>query len=717
MTITLSNDKIFLHRDYAVDGIRWYLANKSYESLVFSEECAPFPIELHATVTVPVKRENAQDIKGLRPTYAIIGNKYLFVDEYKDTDYYYYYIDKVTTLSNNGLRIEMTLDVKNTLFSNQYDHVNASRSSYQLQQKYLSSRSFIQRKHVARYNATRSEDDTVNKRIKLYPIIDRIDEGLRPQLRTVSLKPVADTMDDKRYFVAFGESYKNFFLPKVDGEGDDIFRYYLPFRAYLFRENRDSPAIMAKSLDLDSVDTPKYTSVAVADVSTIPTGAGNLTKILELPYCPVSKTKEGNVYKFFTDVVKRKDFPYLTDKQSKPYYHLIDGFGRYLSAWTGGAHTGDIKAQDYLHTDTISTESPWIDYENSITNTKDSWELNEARALPLPKFENNDLESVEILPGFNLDYSTTPLSLDMARGTLKETKLYNSSFYQVRFIYDSETFFYMNEYLGNFSYEELGNPIKVHPIFKVSNSLNSEMMFDFNLINAQYATDGAFQNIMTITRNLEHTLYSSSFLDYLKSGYNYDKKSMALQSQSSAFNVAMGIGQGVINTAISSIVNPVAGASSAIGTGINAVSSIVNHFNAQESRENSFQAKMASAMGGSATVASSSDVDMLNYYCPKLLVGTYQVITNRNSLEDLFYYFGYAHNTTGKPTAYNRYWFDYIQADVIYDELPNWVSKEMEDELTSSYRNGIIFFHCHGIYSFDFTKENIENSLVNKFII
>ena len=53
MTITLSNDKIFLHRDYAIDGIRWYLSANSYESLVFSEECAPFPIELHATVTVP----------------------------------------------------------------------------------------------------------------------------------------------------------------------------------------------------------------------------------------------------------------------------------------------------------------------------------------------------------------------------------------------------------------------------------------------------------------------------------------------------------------------------------------------------------------------------------------------------------------------------------------------------------------------------------------
>lgn len=716
MTITLSNDKIFLHRDYAIDGIRWYLTNDSYDSLVFSEECAPFPIELHATVTVPVKRENAQDIKGLRPTYAIIGNKYRFLDDYRDTDYYYYYIDKVTTLSNNGLRIEMTLDVKNTLLSNQYDYVNASKTSYQLQQKYLSSRSFIQRKHVARYNATLSEDDTVNEKIKLYPIIDRIDEGLRPQLRTVSLHPVADTMDDKRYFVAFGESYKNFFFPKAGG-GDDVIRYYLPFRAYLFRENKDSPAIMAKSLDIDSVDSPEYTNVAVADVSTIPTGAGNLTKILELPYCPVSKTKEGNVFKFFSGVVKRKDFPYLTDEQSKPYYHLIDGFGRYFSAWTGGAHTGDIKGQDYLHVDTISTESPWIEYENSITGTKDSWELNEARALPLPKFENNDLESVEILPGFNLDYSTTPLSLEMARGTLKETKLYNSTFYQVRFIYDSETFFYMNEYLGAFNHDEVGNPIKVHPVFKVSNSVNSEVMFDFRLVNAQYATDGAFQNIMTITRNLEHTLYSSSFLDYLKGGYNYDRKSMALQSQSSAFNVAMGIGQGAINTAISSIVNPVAGASSAIGTGINAVSSIVNHFNAQESRENSFQAKMASAMGGSATVASSSDVDMLNYYCPKLLVGTYRVVTNRQSLEDLFYYFGYARNTTGKPTAYNRYWFDYIQADVIYDELPNWVSKEMEDELTSSYRNGIIFFHCHSVYSFDFTKENIENALVNRFII
>lgn len=695
MKILLNNSQIFLRRDFLIEGMKFYLDNVIYDNTILKNiDIAPIAPQQNLNILVPLQREDVNQIKSLRPTYCVLTDQ-------NEGDFYYY-IDKVRTRSNNALELTLTMDVKNTLFSQSKDPVSASNDSYTLWKKYISESSYISREHQKRYDERKS---TLSRStINLCPIINRIDEGIHPQLRCAGLTRIKDTKDDAHYALAFGESYENIIST------DLVVRNYLPFRAFLFRDNSDGNNPKVPVMVKNTGDSPVYNYGYIADIKTIPSGASNLSKILRLPYCPVSKNGSADDTLDLIErdsVSKYSDFPYLSEQQYPSTWHF-KGFGALVPAWTGGAHIGSLTGNDYFRVETIATDGVKIEYANSINDSKEVVNINEARAYPLPKFENNDLESVEILPAFTLSTSTDPITLP--RGSIRETKMYNSNFYQVRFIFDSNAFFYENEYL-----QLHPKSINVHPIFKVSNSVNSEFIFDFK-IDTQVAFDGAYQSIMTITRNLEHTLYNSSFIDYLKSGYNYDKKSQALQSQSDLFNVGMGIGQGVISSTLSSIVSPVSGVTSFIGTGINAVSSIVNNFIQQESRENSFEAKMSSIMSGSASIASSSDVDILNYYSPKLVYGIYQVVTNRQSLEDLFYYYGYSVNAIGRPQYYSRWWFNYVQANLIFNELPLWIDEEMRDSLVTSFSNGVEVIHCRaGNYSFNFDKENIETALLNVF--
>lgn len=699
MRILLNNSQIFLRRDFLIEGMDYFLENNALENTILKNiDIAPVSVEQSMTILVPLQREDVNKIKSLRPTYCVLNDS--------DGGNFYYYIDKVRTRSNNALELNLTMDVKNTLFSQANDPTIASSNAYELWKKYVSENSYISREHQKRYNERLSTLSGAT--IKLAPVINRIDEGIHPQLRCVSLTKIKDTKDDAPYALAFGESYEN--LIESTSQGNIVIRNYLPFRAYLFRDNSDGNNPKVPVMVKNTGDSPSYDYGYIADIKAIPSGASNLSKILRLPYCPVSKegSATGTLDLIERDsVTKYSDFPYLTEAQYPSTWHF-KGFGALVPAWTGGAHIGELTGNDYFHTDTIATDGVKIEYSNNINGEKDVANINEARAYPLPKFENNDLESIEILPLFTLSTTIDPTS--SPRGTIKETKLYNSNFYQVRFIFDSNAFFYESEYLNL-----QAKAVNVHPIFKVSNSVNSEFIFDFK-IDTQVAFDGAYQSIMTITRNLEYTLYNSSFIDYLKSGYNYDKKTQALQAQSDLFNIGVGIGSGVVNSTISSIVNPVSGVSSFIGTGINAVSSIVNNFIQQEARENSFESKMASIMSGSASIASSSDVDILNYYSPKLAYGVYQVITNRQSLEDLFYYYGYSVNAIGRPQYWSRWWFNYIQANLIFDELPLWIDEEMRNNLTEAFSNGIEIIHCrNGNYEFGFDKENVETALLNAF--
>ena len=706
MRLWLNNSQTFLHRDYIINSLLFFMQSKVYDNFILKDaDIKPFSIGYRVSIIVPVLRDDVNKIASSRPTYALVADETFGFGN--GDQCFFYYVDKVVTKSNNAIQLDMTLDVKNTLFSNDADYVNGVKNFYTRWKNLISERSFINRCHIDRFYNHQQYDSSTHT-ATLMPFIDRTDEGLQTTLRSLQLSKVRDMVDDSRYYLAFGESY---WAKNAEGT---LTRYYSPLRAYLFRENTDIQAVTLKddSFDLAHIPTtPTYERATIKSFASLPVSASTFVKVLELPYCPSTKTQTSDgALKMFTDsdVFKAKDYD-GNDIPLNPDRWHVRGFGRNAMAWQGGDHTGnEFREVEKYQVETLSTDAPYLPY--SVTLVGDLSQLgyiNDSRGYPLPRFVNSDLESIAILKKFTINTATSPYALP--KGSLEDPKMYNSNFYQVRFIYDNNVFFFPLEYC-----QPSFDGINVHPVFKVSNSMNSEFMFEFS-ISTQWVYDGAFQNYFIINRNVEHTVYNSKFVDYMQSGINYDRKANAIASKSAVLNATTSLATGLSRSIITgALVNPIGGTTSAISSGVGAVTSLINSVNQQDSRNNSIQAKIANASSGCASVAGSSDVDMLNEYCPKLLYGTYQVTDKVDSIKDLFYYFGYAQNKLGRPTSVSRCWFNYVQFDAVYAGLPLWVDLEMRNALSEDFHNGVTIFHNRGIeYSFDFTKENIEMALVN----
>lgn len=304
----------------------------------------------------------------------------------------------------------------------------------------------------------------------------------------------------------------------------------------------------------------------------------------------------------------------------------------------------------------------------------------------------------------------TKLNEDLRNDNL-ESKIYHSDFYYKKFVYDSFSYIYQYELIN---FEKSVNTYFEFD-FIMSSSINSRFMFYFKNYHVDsYAVDD-YNNYLIIARNNERTLYNSAYINYIKTGFNFDVKNKNTQNFMNWGSFALSLGA-TIATVASTIATSGATAPLLIGASVSTVGTFTTAINSTISSERNFEQKQEQLKSQSTNVINSDDFDLLNEYNKNsLLLMTYKVSERvRKLLLDLFYYYGYKCSEIKMPNLNTRKYFNFIQCEAdIKENQSILIKEEYYNLLVELYNKGVTLFHNYnGHYDIEQVKDNTERNLL-----
>lgn len=326
--------------------------------------------------------------------------------------------------------------------------------------------------------------------------------------------------------------------------------------------------------------------------------------------------------------------------------------------------------------------------------------LNDLNTEFLNTIEGNDdfsnYVSLTVVPG--------DIGKNKANDIKYESKLYNSNFFSLKYIYDNfEKEFLLERYTARTAFP--GVMIN----FKQSNNISSNSIFKFDAINGTYKEPALYGQYLNVNRQNEVALYNSDYLTYIRNGYNYDKKAKAQQLGAGL----AGIGLGLVGAAASAFLPAagIVGAAGAISFATSALSSISSVINTSISNEQAIQQKLENAKRSASSVSNTEDLNLLSYYNGNRLIKYTEDINDnvKQSLYNLFRLTGYACNDYAVPAVNSRLYYNFLQCKADFEDT-NWTyGKAFLDDIKAKYEIGVTYFHkVDGSYDWPQEKENFE---------
>ena len=337
------------------------------------------------------------------------------------------------------------------------------------------------------------------------------------------------------------------------------------------------------------------------------------------------------------------------------------------------------------------------------------------------------LNTVNLIPqSIQTIAASAPVSrATSARQMSNESKLYNSEFYRVKFVYDSNTF---EMRLENFFTDPNNiNPLTVTPTMTVTNTIGSQICFSFSY-NWNHTSETDFDDLLITTRDNSITVYNNDYLNYMRYGYKTEKENLKASTDARNFSIGAGavstvastaagaVGGFMVGQAAGAVVGAIAGATTGIISTINAVKQAdVNLANANRN----ISAKVAQSSMQSSTVAgtnSAVDIMIKATNGGKLRMMWYEPYPlMQEAIYDKLFYCGYAHPVQDVPVFNSRCWFNFVQCQPVFtDEGTNTYNYYLED-FKARFRIGVTIYHRHpnvcasGIsYGYDW-EQNLEN--------
>lgn len=444
---------------------------------------------------------------------------------------------------------------------------------------------------------------------------------------------------------------------------------------------------------------------------------------------------------------------YITDYYEYRYLATISN--RYLTSTSGDVYIRSIKTLDKTDTTIMKIiNTPYCPINmtktNNIWSFPNTWEYSrEQQYLKLKDLDSEFLRSIRTLTLPNTSYTVTDTTkLTGLRNNDLESKIYHSDITSLSFIYDS----FLKSYRREACITNDEEPV-VEIKFKQSNNIISNMLFDFTPgANQEYKQIEAFENILPCTRNNEVTIYSSDYLNYMRTGYNFDKKANSLALTQNIINTIIGASGAGISVGLNrrtelaninnnyhnkssellskgdflgafmsvretrdekATVNSIA-TNQMVGLGINAMQAATNTVFQALQQANSLKAKQANLAIQKASVSGSDDLNLMKYYSGNKLVmyefGPIDVV--KNNICDMFYYTGYAVNKQEMPNMFSRSNFNFIQCDPIFTTAStNKFIKPYLEDIKLRFNLGVTVYH--NADDFDQVKENLEVWLRN----
>ena len=333
-----------------------------------------------------------------------------------------------------------------------------------------------------------------------------------------------------------------------------------------------------------------------------------------------------------------------------------------------------------------------------------------------PKGRELYLPSMSAKPTEATDGKATALQL--------EPKVYSSEFRFSKLVYDSFSIVLKGEdTYFNSNLSETGNDKIVFKFF-ASPSMVSEFDFSIYSYPGYSASEFILSPVWTedyplhliINRNNETPVYTSAYLDYLRTGYNYDLKSQAVQLGMQGLGIAISAinaGVGIAATfATGGLAAPYAVSAA---TGFASSIATIGKTAAENQRGNAQRLKELQAQG--ASVAGNSDFAVSKRYTKnRVSLETYSVEPRLiASARSFFYLKGYATDEIKAPTCHSRAHFDFIECEPVFQpEALSLFPKWMLDLIADDLRQGVTVMHpVAGDYDIGQTSSNFELSVLN----
>lgn len=294
-----------------------------------------------------------------------------------------------------------------------------------------------------------------------------------------------------------------------------------------------------------------------------------------------------------------------------------------------------------------------------------------------------------------------------------DSKLLHSDYYRPKFVYDS---FHRTFPLEQINYKDslsaMSQATNFEFTFVMSRNIVSKFLFKFNFVYNHANED--YPNIVAVARNNEEVLYNSQYLNYIRTGYNYDLKAKERQEGASAAGLGVSIGSLIASIALSaSGYGTALGVAGIVGSVAGITGSLISYAKTTAQNEDNIQRKLQETQRQAVSVLNADDYDLLYEYTQnRAKLVYYEVSQNmKNILDDLFYYAGYIVNEQMVPIINSRYWFNFVQASLIIDDSSNLTS-EIEDDIKEKFEQGVTFLHYHNKFDFKQEMENWETSLL-----
>lgn len=701
-TLTFYSSEIEPNMNCVVDSIATYLNNIPKQVVENFQY-----IQIEKNLTVKVNKSQQKFPKNLY-NYVSIKNS--------DSDkvYYYFIVGEPRWLSTSTIEYSLYMDTLNT-FVNDLNWTSLTH---------------ITRQHKDRYYNDKS---TFLNTVTITRKIDDFDEGINPVKYLSAATPVSSKINKDWYLI-----YKNKSQITEDTKvpidcfccaSESVNLTVSSDATGIYFDNYNKfDLICAFSKDnaefTTTINGVQYTIGAASQYKGVAfyKGVINSALLLKDSNCTLINNVGSSALTDVNATIKLRTINYQIDPAPESVYS-------YTSL------LGIIESKDYIES-TVGTTSATLNPFSTVDKT--DTQIIKIIKMPYAPFEINLVDEKMLIPtgwtytngllklnNLDTEFLTTlisPTIIGIRQTILKstlddyksvrhssqyESKLYNSAFHTQKYVYDNfDKEIQLERYSPN-----TGVSHEVTIKFKQSNNISSNSLFDFSFSKGVYHNVSLYDQYLSVNRQNEVALYNSEYLNYIRNGYNYDKKAFQRQQIANWIGTGISTATGILSTLTK---GPV-GAAAGISFISNAISSTVsNLFNAMNG-EAALQQKLVEYQNRPASVSNTTDLNLLSYYNGNRLLDVKEDINEdvKNSVYNLLRLTGYACDEYDTPSVNNRVWYNYIQCTPNVDVQYWKYGKELLDDIISRYETGVTYYHpVDGLYDFQQIRENFETWLV-----
>lgn len=365
--------------------------------------------------------------------------------------------------------------------------------------------------------------------------------------------------------------------------------------------------------------------------------------------------------------------------------------------------SGSIESGTY----TLNFDDSIIDIEGTpITADPERWRLYYKNIY---NTFGKDLDNISLDTSYTRDIMTFWSNYILTTKSINnEPKLRNSKFYRDLFVYDNVSKLIRREDL-----DPTDTSINITPYYMPTNTIDSKMMFKFNIDKADYKEIYEWDRVLVSTRDNELPIYNNDYINYLRYSYKAERENLQASAQaqrqaaytSSAITTGGGLLSGALlgakigsavpgwGTAAGAIIGGVIG----LAAGMAQSASTINSTNTTiQNAERSMSQKLLELNNTSSSVINgSAAVDLMTEYSGNRLHHMVYDLPDllKDAIYDRLFYCGYSHPVQEIPVMNNRYIFNFIQCNPVFiDESTNRYNYYMAD-IKDRFNTGITRYH------------------------